>query len=58
MPATEVVPAPPERCHPLTGYPEGSWLNYVSWSPEGTTIAFTVGGVPHLVHGQHVEAER
>lgn len=42
VPATEVVPAPPERCHPLTGYPEGSWLNYVSWSPEGTTIAFTV----------------
>ncbi|KAG2482623.1 hypothetical protein HYH03_018465 [Edaphochlamys debaryana] len=42
VPATEVVPAPQEKCKTVSGYPAGSWLNYVSWSPDGTHIAFTV----------------
>ncbi|GLC33333.1 hypothetical protein PLESTB_000344900 [Pleodorina starrii] len=42
VPATEVVPAPADKCRPLTGFPPGSWINYVSWSPDGTHIAFTV----------------
>ncbi len=36
------VPAPPEVTRPITGYPEGSWMNYVSWSPDGKQVAFTV----------------
>ncbi|KAG2450262.1 hypothetical protein HYH02_004773 [Chlamydomonas schloesseri] len=42
VPSTEVVPAPADKCHHITGYPPGSWLNYVSWSPDGSKIAFTV----------------
>ncbi|PNW80332.1 hypothetical protein CHLRE_07g313122v5 [Chlamydomonas reinhardtii] len=42
VPSTEVVPAAADRCRHVTGYPPGSWLNYVSWSPDGTKIAFTV----------------
>ncbi|GIL61918.1 hypothetical protein Vafri_16294, partial [Volvox africanus] len=42
VPASEVVPAPPGKCHQLVGFPAGSWINYVSWSPDGTHIAFTV----------------
>ncbi|KAG1675325.1 hypothetical protein FOA52_015999 [Chlamydomonas sp. UWO 241] len=37
-----VVPAPPEATRPLVGYPKGSWLNYVSWSPDSKHIAFSV----------------
>ncbi|MEW5309906.1 MAG: hypothetical protein WDW38_001749 [Sanguina aurantia] len=40
--ATEVVPAPAEKLRPIFGYPEGSWLNYISWSPDNKFIAFTV----------------
>ena len=37
-----VLPAPREATTPITGYPEGFWLNLVSWSPDGKHIAFTV----------------
>ncbi|MEW5303425.1 MAG: hypothetical protein WDW36_006118 [Sanguina aurantia] len=40
--ATEVVPAPAEKLRPIFGYPDGSWLNYISWSPDNKCIAFTV----------------
>jgi len=40
--ADQTVPAPPEALRPITGYPAGSRLNYVSWSPDGKHIAFTV----------------
>eukprot|EP00798_Chlamydomonas_sp_ICE-L_P008108 gene8108-1354_t len=36
------VPAPAEVTRPIIGFPEGSWLNYVSWSPCGKYISFTV----------------
>ena len=34
-------PGPPRF---ITGIPAGTWLNYVSWSPSGGHIAFTVRG--------------
>ena len=37
-----VLPAPREATTPITGYPEGFWLNLVSWSQDGKHIAFTV----------------
>ncbi len=37
-----VLPAPMERTTPITGYPEGLWINLVSWSQDGRHIAFTV----------------
>ena len=37
-----VLPAPREATTPITGYPEGLWLNLVSWSQDGKHIAFTV----------------
>ncbi|GFR47310.1 hypothetical protein Agub_g8997, partial [Astrephomene gubernaculifera] len=42
VPASEVVPAPPDKCRPLSGYPPHGWINYVTWSPRGSHIAFTV----------------
>jgi hypothetical protein len=39
--ADTLVPAAPEDTIPITGYPEGSWINYSSWSPDGTYISFT-----------------
>lgn len=39
--ADTLVPAAPEDTTPITGYPEGSWINYTSWSPDGTYITFT-----------------
>lgn len=41
MSADTLVPAAPEDTTPITGYPEGSWINYTSWSPDGTYITFT-----------------
>lgn len=35
LPLPQVVPAPPERCKHITGFPAGSWLNYAAWSPDG-----------------------
>lgn len=40
----QVVPAPPEKTRPITGYPTGSWLNYVAWSRDSRHISFTVSG--------------
>lgn len=37
-----ILPAPMERTTPITGYPEGLWINLVSWSQDGRHIAFTV----------------
>lgn len=37
-----VLPAPKERTTPIVGYPEGLWINLVSWSQDGRHIAFTV----------------
>ncbi len=37
-----VLPAPREATTPITGYPEGLWINLVSWSQDGKHIAFTV----------------
>lgn len=37
-----MVPAPVELTRPITGFPVGSWLNYVSWSRDSKHIAFTV----------------
>lgn len=42
VPSTETVPAPEEKLTRVTGYPEGSWLNYVAWSPDSRHISFTV----------------
>jgi hypothetical protein len=36
-----LVPAAPEDTTPITGFPEGSWINYTSWSPDGKHITFT-----------------
>ncbi len=37
-----VVPAPQEKETYVTGFPEGSWLNYVLWSDDSKHLAFTV----------------
>jgi hypothetical protein len=26
----------------ISGIPEGMWINYVTWAPDGKTIAFTL----------------
>lgn len=39
--ADTLVPAAAEDTIPITGYPEGSWINYASWSPDGKYITFT-----------------
>jgi Tol biopolymer transport system component len=36
-----LVPAAAEDTTPITGFPEGSWINYTSWSPDGKHITFT-----------------
>jgi hypothetical protein len=41
VPSDTLVPAAPEAMMDITGYPEGAWLNYVTWSPDGSYIAFT-----------------
>ena len=35
------APGPPRR---VTGLPPGAWLNFVSWAPDGSRIAFSVRG--------------
>jgi hypothetical protein len=39
--AEVLVPAPAEQCKEITGQPEGSCINFVSWSPKGGSVAFT-----------------
>ncbi|KAF8067166.1 hypothetical protein HT031_002213 [Scenedesmus sp. PABB004] len=41
VPADTLVPAPPSATRSITGYPEGAWLNLVSWSPDGRFVSFT-----------------
>eukprot|EP00879_Flechtneria_rotunda_P026301 GHRR01028036.1.p1 GENE.GHRR01028036.1~~GHRR01028036.1.p1 ORF type:complete len:835 (+),score=219.07 GHRR01028036.1:164-2668(+) len=41
VPAGTIVPAAETDTTPITGYPAGSWINYVSWSPDGKHITFT-----------------
>ncbi|KAK9835947.1 hypothetical protein WJX81_000393 [Elliptochloris bilobata] len=43
-----VVPAPATLQTPVRGYPEGAWLNLVSWSRDSRHVSFTIrspGGV-------------
>lgn len=49
--ADTLVPAAPEDTIPITGYPEGSWINYASWSPDGTYITFTTRSPGEWVGG-------
>ena len=44
VPFTDDVSIPLDEGHgqPITGIPAGYWINYVTWSPEGTHIAFTL----------------
>ena len=37
-----VVPAPKSQETPVTGYPDGFWINLVSWSDDSKHIAFTI----------------
>ena len=37
-----MVPAPADKTRLLSGYPAGSWLNYVAWSRDSRHISFTV----------------
>lgn len=46
-----LVPAAPEDTTPITGFPEGSWINYTSWSPDGKHITFTTRS-PGAAHTQ------
>jgi hypothetical protein len=39
--ASEQVPAPADKCRQIAGWPAGSWLNYISWSPDGDKIVGT-----------------
>ena len=48
-----VLPAPREATTPITGYPEGFWINLVSWSQDGKHIAFTVRSPGELVSTAH-----
>jgi hypothetical protein len=50
--ADTLVPAAPEDTIPITGYPEGSWINYSSWSPDGTYITFTTRSPGRRFWGQ------
>ena len=40
VPLTEILPPKPGTDMPITGIPEGSGINYASWSPDGKHIAF------------------
>jgi hypothetical protein len=46
--ALELAPlppgGPPGAPRRVTGVPPGAWINFVSWSPSGKSIAFTVRG--------------
>jgi hypothetical protein len=37
-----ILPAPAEQELRITGYPEGFWINLVTWSRDSTHISFTV----------------
>jgi hypothetical protein len=52
VPSSVTVPAPPESCTPVTGYPQSSWINLASWAPDSRHIAFTVRGGAESGWGQ------
>lgn len=37
-----VMPLKADESHSIKGIPEGYWINYVTWSPNSKTIAFTL----------------
>jgi dipeptidyl aminopeptidase/acylaminoacyl peptidase len=37
-----VMPVAADAAHKVTGIPDGYWINYVTWSPDSKTIAFTL----------------
>ena len=37
-----LLPAPEDRETPIHGYPQGSWLNYVTFSRDSLHVAFAV----------------
>lgn len=37
-----VMPFKADESHSIKGIPEGYWINYVTWSPNSKTIAFTL----------------
>lgn len=36
------IPVPPEQQTVVSGVPPGAWLNFPSWSKDGTKVAFTI----------------
>lgn len=36
------MPIPADAGHTITGIPDGYWINYVTWSPDSRTVAFTL----------------
>ena len=46
-----VIPAPPEQQLPISGIAPGHWINFVTWSHDGATLAFTLRSAG--VHGHH-----
>ena len=52
-----VLPAQSERETRVSGFPEGSWLNFISWSDDARHIAFTVRspGTPRLTPAPAVQ---
>ena len=37
-----IIPAPPEQQLPISGIAPGHWINFVTWSHDGATLAFTL----------------
>lgn len=52
MSADVTVPAAAEDTTPITGYPDGSWINFASWSPDGRHITFTTRSPGQVRSGQ------
>ena len=45
-----VLPAPSRLETPISGYPEGFWINLVTWSPDSRHIAFTLRSPGELLN--------
>jgi len=50
-----VIPAPPEQQLPISGIAPGHWINFVTWSHDGTTLAFTLRSAG--AQGHHAAAQ-
>ncbi len=37
-----IIPAPPEQQLRISGIAPGHWINFVTWSHDGATLAFTL----------------